>query len=122
MLTVNVLSVVEKTVPVDVVVVRASQLVDVVVSVSVTIGDVAVVVVVVVEVEVDVEVDVEVELLVLVVEVVEVLLLVLVAGAGTIPNAVPRYTSEVDNEAETVRPLDGLASCSHSAYTVGVLE
>ena len=74
------------------------------------------------EVEAEDEVEADVEVLVDVVEVVLLLALVVVTGAGTIPNAVPKYTSEADKVAATFRLLPGAESCSHSAHTVGVPE
>jgi len=98
--TVVVVSVVESVVLVDVEVVEVLQIVVVVCVVVVVVDEVVVVEVVV--------------------EVPEELLLVVVAG--TMPKAVPRYTSDVDKVADTVKPVEALASCSHSANTVGVFE
>jgi hypothetical protein len=100
--------------------------VEVVVDVLVVVVEVVEVLVVVDVVEVEVVVLVDVLELVVVEELVVVLVVLLVEvvvpGAGAIPKAVPKNTCEDDNVTPTLRPLSGDASCSHSAYTVGVLE
>jgi hypothetical protein len=74
-----------------------------------------------VEVKEEVLVAVLVVVVLLVVDEIELVVLVVVE-AGSIPKAVPKYISAVDRVAVTLAPVTAPESCSHSAYTVGLLE
>ena len=52
----------------------------------------------------------------------ELEVLVVEVGAERTPNAVPKYVSDADKEAVTLRSLAGEENCCHSAYTVGLPE